>query len=99
MATNGYISINKFIDQLPMVGNWEMDIIIVFFVFAYIGFFIPESFTATIVILALGMLITSLTNKLKKSKVRGFFKHILYMVGIKKTKTFPPSYMRYFLGG
>ncbi|TLE13543.1 type IV conjugative transfer system protein TraL, partial [Helicobacter apodemus] len=34
----------------------------------------------------------------KKSKVRGFFKHILYMVGIKKTKTFPPSYMRYFLG-
>ena len=81
-----------------MVGNWEMDIIVVFFVFAYIGFFIPQSFMATIIILMIGIGITTLINRLKKGKVKGFFFHILYMMGIKKTKTFPPSYMRYFLG-
>ena len=95
---NVYIDINKFTDQLPMVGNWEMDIIVVFFVFAYIGFFIPQSFMATIIILMIGIGITTLINRLKKGKVKGFFFHILYMMGIKKTKTFPPSYMRYFLG-
>lgn len=65
---NGYKDINKFIDQLPMVGNWEIDIIVVFFIFTYIGFFISQSFIATIIILIVGMGITTLINRLKKER-------------------------------
>ncbi|EAI5592854.1 type IV conjugative transfer system protein TraL [Helicobacter pullorum MIT 98-5489] len=101
MAKNesGLVVINKFIDQKPMVGNWEMDVVVVFIGFCYVGFFIPQSFVVSIVIVLMGIVATMILNKLKKAKVKGFFLHILYMLGLRKPKTYPPSYMRYFLGG
>ena len=96
---NGYVTINKYIDQKPMVGNWEMDTIVVFFVFCYVGFFFPQSFIASVVIVCLGAFATSMFNKMKNGRVKGFFLHILYMFGLRKSKSLPPSYMRHFIGG
>ena len=38
-------------------------------------------------------------SKIRNARIKGFFTHIVYMIGFLKPKSYPPSYMRYFLGG
>ncbi|EAL7290073.1 type IV conjugative transfer system protein TraL, partial [Campylobacter jejuni] len=50
------------------------------------------------IIITFGVVAAKYYEKLKKSRVKGFFFHIIYMLGLRQPKTLPPSYMRYFLG-
>ncbi|HEB7570627.1 type IV conjugative transfer system protein TraL [Campylobacter coli] len=95
---NGYVEINKFIDTKPMFGNWEMDTLIVFCVFIAIAIMFAKGLLAMSIVLAFGVMATRYYEKIKKSRVKGFFFHIIYMLGLRKPKTLPPSYMRHFLG-
>lgn len=95
---NGYVEINKFIDIKHMFGNWEIDTLIVFSAFLVIAILFTKGFVAFSVFFALGVLAAKYYEQLKNSKVKGFFFHIIYMLGLRKPKTLPPSHMRHFLG-
>lgn len=100
MAKNqwGYVEINKYIDTKPMFGNWEIDTLIIFSIFVMLAILFTKSFIPFMLIFALGIVVSTTYEKIKQSRVKGFFLHILYMIGIRNPKTLPPSYMRYFLG-
>ena len=95
---DGYVEINKFIDTKPMFGNWEVDTLMVFSVFVGIAIMFTKGFIPFATFFGTGVLAATLYEKIKKSKIKGFFLHILYMLGIRQPKTLPPSYMRYFIG-
>mgnify|MGYP004556414369 FL=1 len=95
---NGYVQMNKFIDTKPMFGNWEVDTLIVFSVFVAIAILFTKSAITFGIFFALGVICSKLYEKLKKARIKGFFLHILYMLGVRQPKKMPPSYMRYFLG-
>lgn len=98
MKPEGYIDINKFIDTKPMFGNWEVDTLMVFSVFIGIAIMLTNGFIPFLTFFGAGVLSATLYEKIKKSKIKGFFLHILYMLGIRQPKTLPPSYMRYYVG-
>lgn len=95
---NGYVTINRFIDTKPMFGNWEIDTLIVFSVFIAIAIMFTKGAIPFATFFLLGILAAKYYEKLKKSRVKGFFFHIIYMLGLRQPKTLPPSYMRHFLG-
>jgi len=95
---DGYVEINKFIDTKPMFGNWEVDTLLVFTVCIGIAIMFTKGFFPFATFFGTGVLAATLYEKIKKSKIKGFFLHILYMLGIRQPKSLPPSYMRYFLG-
>lgn len=95
---NGYVEINKFIDTKPMFGNWEVDTLMVFCIFFAVAIMFGKGAIAFSVFFMIGVIAAKYYEKLKKSKVKGFFFHLLYMLGLRQPKTLPPSYMRYFLG-
>ena len=90
---------NKFVDTKPMFGNWEIDTLIVFSVFVAIAILFTKGAIPFAIFFGLGVLAAKLYEKVKKSSVKGFLLHILYMLGIRQPKKLPPSYMRYFTGG
>ena len=93
MKPDGYVEINKFIDTKPMFGNWEVDTLMVFSVFVGIAIMFTKGFIPFATFFGTGVLAATLY-----AKIKGFFLHILYMLGIRQPKTLPPSYMRYFIG-
>lgn len=95
---NSYVEINKYIDTKPMFGNWEVDVIVVAISFLAIGVIVANDFLTISIFIALGLIAGTYYNKAKQSRVKGFFFHLLYMLGLRQPKTLPPSYMRYFLG-
>lgn len=95
---NGYVEINKFIDTKPMFGNWEVDTLAIFSIFIAIAIMFARGAIAFGIFFALGVVAAKYYEKLKKSRVKGFFFHIIYMLGLRQPKTLPPSHMRYFLG-
>ncbi|AXL29205.1 type IV conjugative transfer system protein TraL [Campylobacter jejuni] len=95
---NGYVEINKFIDTKPMFGNWEVDTLAIFSIFIAIAIMFARGAIAFGIFFVLGVVTAKYYEKLKKSRVKGFFFHIIYMLGLRQPKTLPPSYMRYFLG-
>lgn len=96
--SNGYVEINKFIDTKPMFGNWEIDTLIVFSAFVAIAILFTKGAISFGIFFVLGIVCSKLYEKLKKSRIKGFFLHLLYMTGIRQPKKMPPSYMRYFVG-
>lgn len=98
MKPDGYIEINKFIDTKPMFGNWEIDTLMVFSVFVGIAILFTNELLSFSVMFATGIGAAKIFEKIKHSRIKGFFLHILYMLGIREPKTLPPSYMRYFVG-
>ncbi|HID0230863.1 TPA: type IV conjugative transfer system protein TraL [Campylobacter jejuni] len=95
---NGYVEINKFIDTKPMFGNWEVDTLAIFCIFIATAIMFAKGLVAYGIIITFGVVAVKYYEKLKKSRVKGFFFHIIYMLGLRQPKTLPPSYMRYFLG-
>ena len=82
---SGYVHINKYIDTLPMVMNWEMDTFII--AVGTAGFAII--FTGLLVYLSLifGITYLILNEKIKETKYKNYMIHILYMLGLKSPKT------------
>ena len=93
-----YVKNYEFLDSKPYFASWEMDTFIVFATFFGLALMLTSSFLPFAVLVGTGILSAWFYDKIKNSRVKGFFWHILYTIGVKKTKTFPPSYMRYFLG-
>ncbi|EAI4828416.1 type IV conjugative transfer system protein TraL [Campylobacter lari] len=97
-SESGYVQINKYIDTKPMFGDWEVDTLVVFSTWFFLGVIFTKGFLAFSVFFLLGVLSAIAFEKIKKAKTKGFFFHILYMIGAKQPKTLMPSYMRYFVG-
>lgn len=98
MTPDGYVEVNRFIDTKPMFGNWEIDTLAIFSVFLGVAIMFTKGFIPFAVVFGVGALAASVYERMKKSKIKGYFLHILYMLGIRQPKTLPPSYMRYFVG-
>jgi len=98
MKPDGYIEISKFIDTRPMFGNWEIDTLMIFSLFIGIAIIFGKGLIPFMTFFGLGVMSAIFYEKLKKSKIKGFFLHVLYMLGIREPKTLPPSYMRYYIG-
>lgn len=95
---DGYATINKYIDTKPMFGNWEVDSFAILILFIGMGAFISPNILPILAFTGIGFIAAKFYEKAKKAKMKGFFFHILYMLGIRMPKTLPPSHMRYFLG-
>ena len=93
-----YVKNLEYIDSKPYFASWEIDIFLVFSTFFGLGLMLANSFFTLDFFIGTGMLSAYFYNKIKNSRVKGFFWHLLYTIGLKKTKTLPPSYMRFFLG-
>lgn len=98
MNPDEYVEINRFIDTKPMFGNWEVDTLMIFSVFTGMAIMLTKGFLPFTTFFGTGLLAAALYEKIKKSKIKGFFLHLLYMLGIRQPQTWPPSYMRYYLG-
>ncbi len=89
----------EFLDSKPYFASWEIDVFIVFVTFFGLAFLTPTgSFLPFVILSVIGLIAAYSYSKIKHSKVKGYFFHILYSLGILKTKTLPPSYMRVFFG-
>ncbi len=95
---NGYVEINRFIDTKPMFGDWEIDVLLAFCICMVATFMLTKGMIAMAIGVALSVAVAKFYEKMKKSKIKGFFFHLLYMLGFRIPKTMPPSYMRHFLG-
>ncbi len=88
----------NYLDSKPYFASWEIDIFMVFATFFGLALMITNSFLSFSVITGTGILSAYIYAKIKKSKIKGFFWHLLYAFGIKQPITLPPSYMRIFVG-
>ncbi len=95
---NGYVQINKYIDTMPMVMNWEMDTFII--AVGTAGFAIIFSGLFVYLSLIFGTTFLVINEKLKETKYKNYIVHILYMLGLKNPKTnrLPRSDLRIFVG-
>ncbi len=96
MEENEYAVINKYIDQLPMFCNWEMDTVS-YAVGAMIGGLELDGYIAFSAFV-IGSSMAYINEKLKSGKYKNYIKHVFYMMGLVTPKRrLPPSYQRYFL--
>ena len=95
---NNYVQINKHIDTLPMIMDWEIDSFLI--ADGSMGFAIIFSGVLVYLSLIFGITFLYVNEKLKDTKYKNFIIHILYMVGLKnpKTKKLPRSDIRVFIG-
>lgn len=94
-----YIKNYEFIDSKPYFLSWEIDTFIVFATFFGLALMLTKTFLAFTFILTIGIVSAITYDKIKNSKIKGYFWHIVYVIGLKQPKTLPPSYMRIFIGG
>jgi len=96
MEENQYVIMHKSIDSLPMVGNWEVDTMIIILSGYIFGAFVMEHGILYAIIFAI--MIAYLNEKRKKVSYKGFARHLFYSLGlVTPKKRLPPSYMRCFL--
>ena len=96
MEENEYARINKYIDQLPMFCNWEMDTVSYAVGGIVGGLELDGSLAVSAFII--GTTMAYINEKLKNGKYKNYIKHIFYMMGFLQPKRrLPPSYKRYFL--
>lgn len=97
MEENEYANINKYIDQLPMFCNWELDTVS----FAVGGITAGLMLDGYVAVggFFIGTFLAVVNEKIKNGKYKNYIKHIFYMYGLisPKTDRLPPSYQRYFL--
>jgi len=94
-----YVKNYEFLDSKPYFLSWEVDTFIIFSTFFGLALMLTKDFIPFMIFFAAGILSAVTYDKIKNSKVKGFFWHILYTIGLKQPKTLPPSYMRVFVGG
>jgi type IV conjugative transfer system protein TraL len=94
-----YVKNYEFIDSKPYFLSWEMDTFIVFSTFFGLALMVTDSFLPFSILVAAGVLSAIVYDKIKNAKIKGYFWHILYLIGLNQPKTLPPSYMRIFVGG
>jgi len=95
---DGRVKNFQFLDSKPYFASWEIDVFLVFATFFGLALMTTSSFLPFSILVGTGTLAAYLYGKIKKAKVKGYFFHIMYMLGFLKPKTLPPSYMRAFFG-
>lgn len=96
MEENEYAKINKYIDQMPMFCNWELDTV-TYAIGGITGGLMLDGYIA-LTAFATGSFMAYMNEKLKNTKYKNYLKHIFYMLGfITPKRRLPPSYKRYFL--
>ncbi len=96
MEENQYAIIDKYIDQMVMFCNWEMDTVS-YAVGGIVGGIELSGYFSLIFFMA-GISLAYFNEKLKNTKYKNYIKHVFYMWGIiTPKKRLPPSYIRHFL--
>ena len=80
---NNYVQINKHIDTLPMIMDWEIDSFLI--AVGSMGFAIIFSGVLVYLSLIFGITFLYVNEKLKDTKYKNFIIHILYIYGLKNT--------------
>lgn len=92
------VKINKFIDTKPMMGNLEADSFMIFMGSLALAGLLVDTMLYQLLIVLAGAILTKLHSNSKDKLVRGFFKHLVYSIGLQKTKKNIPYHQRYFVG-
>lgn len=93
-----HININKYIDVLPMIGNWEISTCIVCFMPVIFSALFVEKITYQLLSLVAGFLLAKLHIAMKRKLVRGTLFHLAYKFGLRQPKKNIPAELRYFVG-
>lgn len=97
-SDSGYVYIHKHIDSLPMFCNWEIDVVVTFFVFLEAGVFLADTFTGTSILIMVGFGASWVYSKIKDSSIKGFYSQLLYIFNAREPEYLIPSYKRFFIG-
>jgi hypothetical protein len=95
----GATRIYKYADAPIMLGDWEIDQVILTVMLIYLTFAFANGFIQTIVGISAAVGVAWLYAKYKRGAVRGKGRQILYSHGIKRSNTLIPCDKRYFVGG
>ena len=91
------VFINRYIESLPFVLYWEADTIAIFGTIAGLGITMAGGIWQ-IVCLVLAVGFVKVHTKMKETHSKGFYKHLLYRFGLRKTIKCIPSDQRVFVG-
>ena len=94
-----YVRNYEYIDSKPYFASWEIDVFMIFATGFGLALMLTKDFISFGIIVALSILFAIFYNKIKNARVKGFFWHIMYLLGLKQPQTLPPSYIRIFAGG
>lgn len=98
--SNDYIYIHKHIKNVFMIGNYELEEVLILLVSVAIVYIFQEQlklgFMGLVIYLGYqGML---WLHELKATKVKSFKYHLAYKYGLKNSSKFPKSYIKEFIG-
>lgn len=98
--SNDYIYIHKHIKNVFMIGNYELEEVLILLVSVVIVYIFQEQlklgFMGLVIYLGYqGML---WLHELKATKVKSFKYHLAYKYGLKNSSKFPKSYIKEFIG-
>ena len=98
MEENQYAHMNKYIDSMPMIMNWEIDT----FIAIVLAIGMAVIFQGTFAYLSLfgGVSFAVFNEILKNTKYKNYLTHVLYSYGLKnsKSKRIPQSHVKVFVG-
>jgi len=97
-APEGYEKNYQFTDSKPYFLSWEVDTFMIFAGGFGLALMVTKGFVNFSIIVGSSILLAGFYDKMKNNHTKGYFWHLVYMLGFKKTKTLPPSYMRFFIG-
>lgn len=83
----------RYIDDPPSFFLWELDEIVIFSMFLFLGI-ITDLLTYLFVV---GIIFSTIVAKIKKTKSEGFLLHLLYWCGLLKLRGCQPSWKRIFI--
>jgi conjugal transfer pilus assembly protein TraL len=89
----------KYADAPIMLGDWQIDQVVLTVTLIYLTFALTNGFTQTIVGIIAAIGASWLYAKYKRGAVRGKGRQILYSHGLKKPNALIPCDKRYFVGG
>jgi conjugal transfer pilus assembly protein TraL len=82
-----------------MLGDWEIDQVVVTVTLIYLTFALASGFVQTIIGVISAVGVSWLYARYKRGAVRGKGRQLLYSHGIKQPKSLIPCDKRYFIGG
>jgi conjugal transfer pilus assembly protein TraL len=95
-----YIYIHKHIKNTYSLGDYELEELSVMIIAILIIYFFQDALKIghMIGILWIGYILMQKLHEIKNTKVKNFKSHLAYKFGFIAPKTFPPSYLKEFLG-
>ena len=87
----------QYLSQPAKVLWWDMDVFMIFAVFFMLALILGfRSATAFVICVSLAVLVPYFYSKIKKKYPRGFFRYILYMLGLVRLKRYPDFFIDFF---